>query len=95
MLGNGYFMLGFGPYLAYGVGGKNIEFKKDIGSGDPDRTFKPFDAGGNLFFGYELAGGLFLQLDTQFGMVNIYPDSSNSDKTVRNTGYGLSLGYRF
>lgn len=96
LVGNGYFMLGFGPYLAYGIGGTNIEFKKDLGSSNPDRTFKPFDAGGNIFFGYELAGGLFLQLDTQLGMLNIYPDdSSNSEKTVKNTGYGLSLGYRF
>lgn len=96
LLGNGYFMLGFGPYLAYGIGGEDIEFSKDLGSGDPDRTFKPFDAGGNLFFGYEMAGGLFLQLNTQLGMMNIYPDdASNSDIKVRNTGYGLSLGYRF
>ncbi|WP_319478840.1 porin family protein [uncultured Draconibacterium sp.] len=96
LLGNGYFMLGFGPYLAYGIGGEDIEFSKDLGSGNPDRTFKPFDAGGNLFFGYEMAGGLFVQLNTQMGMMNIYPDdTSNSEKTLRNTGYGLSLGYRF
>lgn len=96
VLGNGYFMLGFGPYLAYGIGGKDVEFQKELGTNDPLRTFKPFDAGGNLFFGYELAGGLFIQMNTQLGLLNISPDdSSNSEKTIKNTGYGLSLGYRF
>ena len=111
-LGNGFIMVGFGPYVAYGVGGKvmyeggsvstesDIEFKNEVVSGDPVLAvyIKPFDAGGNVFFGYEMAGGLFLQLDAQLGMLNIKPDSylSPDDKsTLKNTGFGLSLGYRF
>ena len=111
-LGTGYFMLGLGPYVAYGVGGKakyeggsvsaesDIKFKNEVVSGDPATTtyFKPFDAGGNIFFGYEIAGGLFLQLNAQLGMINIRPDSylnPDDDSTIKNTGYGLSLGYRF
>lgn len=112
-VGNGYFMLGFGPYMAYGIGGKSIyesgsitletdvEFKKIVESGDPLTTtyVKPFDAGANLFFGYELPAGIFLQLNTQLGLININPTDnrfSGSDKsTLKNTGYGLSLGYRF
>ena len=111
-LGNGYFMLGFGPYLAYGIGGKatleggsvsvssDIEFKSTVDDGDPLTVayFKPFDAGANLFFGYELASGMFVQLDTQLGLVKINPDDnrfSNDQSSVKNTGYGISLGYRF
>ncbi len=112
-VGNGYFMLGFGPYVAYGIGGKaiyegeavsletDIEFKKVVESGDPLTTvyIKPFDAGANLFFGYELAGGLFIQMNTQLGLIDINPKDnriSGDDKsTLKNTGYGLSLGYRF
>ena len=84
LVGSGYFMLGFGPYVGYAV---------STSGGD----FKSFDAGGNIFAGYELAGGLFFQLNTQLGMLNIYngSDISDDESSVRNTGFGLSLGYRF
>ncbi len=101
LLGNGYFMLGFGPYLAYGIGGTNIEFKKVVESGDSNaiKYIKPFDAGANLFFGYELPAGIFLQLNTQLGLIDINPKdnrvSGDNKSTLKNTGYGLSLGYRF
>jgi hypothetical protein len=101
LVGNGYFMLGFGPYLAYGIGGKDIEFKKTVESGDSDaiKYFKPFDSGANLFFGYELSSGLFVQLNTQLGLIDINPEDNritgDNKSSGRNTGYGLSLGYRF
>jgi hypothetical protein len=107
-LGNGFFMLGFGPYVAYGIGGKavtevgsvtlekNIEFKNEAGALDFP-VYKRFDAGANIFAGYEMASGLFVQLDTQFGMLNINPDRGANDNksSSKNTGFGLSLGYRF
>ena len=112
LLGNGYFMIGLGPYLAYGVGGKaiyeggsstsesKIKFKSEVVSGDPltEVYVKPFDAGGDIFFGYETAEGLFMQLNAQLGMINIKPDNylyPDDSSTLKNTGYGLSLGYRF
>jgi hypothetical protein len=113
VVGNGYFMIGFGPYVAYGIGGKaiyeggaasvetDIEFKKEVDSGDPLTTvyIKPFDAGANLFFGYELPAGLFLQLNTQLGLLDINPEdnriSGDNKSLLKNTGYGISLGYRF
>lgn len=112
LVGNGYFMLGFGPYLAYGIGGKaiyeganasietDIEFKKEVESSDPVAAVyvKPFDAGANLFFGYELPAGLFLQLNTQLGLLDINPKDNrlpDNETLLKNTGYGISLGYRF
>jgi hypothetical protein len=101
LLGNGYFMLGFGPYVAYGIGGKEIQFQKTVNSGDSDaiKYFKPFDSGANLFFGYELPSGIFMQLNTQLGLLDINPEdnriSGDNKSSIRNTGYGLSLGYRF
>jgi len=113
LLGNGYFLLGFGPYIAYGIGGKatyeggaasvetDIEFKNEVESGDPLTTVyvKPFDAGANLFFGYELPAGLFFHLNTQFGLLDINPKDNRitgeNNSILKNTGYGLSLGYRF
>ncbi|MFA5971381.1 MAG: porin family protein [Lentimicrobiaceae bacterium] len=110
-LGNGFVMLGFGPYLGYGIGGKvitkgssatvenKIKFQNIVEAGDPDLVYyKAFDAGANIFAGYEMASGIFMQLDTQFGMLNIHPEYKEFpvDKSItKNTGFGLSLGYRF
>lgn len=110
-LGNGFFMLGFGPYLAYGIGGKaiyetnsgtskhEIKFKNSVSLGDSQDVgyIRPFDAGGNIFFGYELEQGIFVQFNTQLGMLNISPENSlipNDKSVTKNTGFGLSLGYR-
>jgi hypothetical protein len=112
LLGNGYVMVGFGPYLSYGIMGKakqegggvslesDIVFQNVVEVGDPllATYFKPFDAGGNVFVGYQMAGGLFFQLNTQFGMLNIHPEDNrfpDNKIQIRNTGFGLSLGYSF
>jgi len=111
-LGNGFVMVGFGPYVGYGIGGKvkieggsvtvenDIVFKNTVESGDGLLTpyFKALDIGGNIFAGFEISKGLFFQLNAQLGMVKINPEDKriNDDKSsVKNTGYGLSLGYRF
>ena len=111
-LGSGYFMLGFGPYIGYGVSGKekieggavsvtrDVKFKNVVEIGDPITVayYRAFDAGANIFAGYQMASGIFAQLDTQLGMLKINPEykGASGDKTsVKNTGFGLSLGYRF
>jgi hypothetical protein len=112
LLGTGYVMIGFGPYVGYGIMGKakieggslsyedDIEFKNNVESEDPLTTtyFKPLDFGGNVFIGYEMAGGLFFQLNSQLGMLAINPEDNRfpaNDLSIKNTGFGLSLGYRF
>lgn len=106
---DGSVMLGFGPYMAFAVGGKVIfenDARQDIvfttvveTTDDPLATyFNPFDAGVNLFAGYELDSGMFFQLNTQLGLLKINPEDkriSIGDKKIRNTGFGLSVGYRF
>lgn len=110
-LGNGFVLLGFGPYLGYGIGGKvttkgstatvedKIKFQNVVEEGDAALVYyKAFDAGANIFAGYEMANGIFMQLDTQFGMIKINPEYKEypEDKSAtKNTGFGLSLGYRF
>lgn len=111
-LGNGFVLVGFGPYVGYGIGGKvsveggsvtlenDVEFKSVVETDDELLTpyFKAFDAGANVFAGYEMAGGLFMQLNAQLGLLNINPEDKriiDDESSVKNTGFGLSLGYRF
>lgn len=112
-LGNGFVMIGFGPYVGYGIKGKvklegngsgkiesDVEFKNVVELTDPLTTpyFKALDLGGNVFAGYELASGIFLQLNSQLGMVKINPEDKRfpgGETAIKNTGFGLSLGYRF
>lgn len=111
LLGNGHFLLGFGPYVAYGLGGKakyvinntsteeDIVFANEYSSANPyGPYYKRLDYGANLFFGYELSNGISLQLNTQLGMAKINADNTtypNSKTSFKNTGFGLSLGYMF
>jgi hypothetical protein len=64
-------------------------------SGTP--YLKRFDAGGNLLFGYEFNNKFSAQLNSQLGLVKINPKlkGSNGNESVKNTGFGVSLGYRF
>ncbi|MBN1927294.1 MAG: PorT family protein [Prolixibacteraceae bacterium] len=111
-LGSGYILVGFGPYISYGLMGKakyeggsmsyesDIEFKDVVAFGDPITStyFKAFDSGANVFVGYELAGGIFLQFNAQIGMLNIKPVDNRlpgDESVINNTGFGLSIGYRF
>jgi hypothetical protein len=105
-LGNGRLILGFGPYLAYGIAGKvklndndeDINFTNDRPLLDPNvMSIKPLDAGADIFFGYEFPFKVSVLLNTQLGLINIWPkiDGENPDHPLKNTGFGVSLGYRF
>ena len=97
-LGEGHLLLGFGPYAAYALGGKikadgtdiDMEFGNEVGE------TKPFDAGANLLAGYEFSNNLSFQLNAGLGLINMYnrPDG-DSESSLKNTGFGVSLGYRF
>lgn len=94
LLGNGNLIVNFGPYLGYGIGGKSKsdEGDEDIEFGSGDDEIKPFDMGANIGFGYMLGNGLSFKLNAQLGLINL---SNVDDVTVKNNGFGLSVGYRF
>ncbi len=112
LLGSGYFTLGFGPYIGYGIGGKvlteggdlsldqKINFQNVVETNEDltEPYYKAFDVGGNIFAGYQMSNGIFAQFNTQLGLVNINPEYKilpDDKSSVKNTGFGLSLGYRF
>ncbi|MFM9946164.1 MAG: porin family protein [Bacteroidia bacterium] len=108
ILGNGYMILGFGPYVGYSIGGKakftgspapsdaDIQFVKTAPDNDANNLiyFKKLDVGANFFVGYELGSGLNLVLNSQLGLININ-SATTSKMANKNTGFGLALGYRF
>ena len=115
-LGSGHMVLGFGPYVAYGVGGKfnidgklgpisynqdlDVVYQNKVVVGDAvDKVYvRPFDAGANFIIGYETGMGLSAQLNAQLGLLEMIPDYEGLDMkkaTQKNTGFGISLGYRF
>lgn len=108
-LGTGKLILGIGPYVAFAVGGKytdedakdyDVKFKNEIKLTEwaSDYYVKRLDVGGNLLAGYEFSNKFSFQLNAQLGMVNINPEITDfaADKTKwKNTGFGVSLGYRF
>ncbi len=105
-LGSGKVFIGFGPYFAYGISGKvsndanelDIEFTNDIVDLDLDNfPLRPLDIGADIFFGYQFDFGFFAQINAQLGLVNLVPkfDGEKPEDVIKNTGFGLSLGYKF
>lgn len=96
----GRFFVGGGPYLAFAVSGE-YEYENgndgDIDFGnDPDDDIRGIDAGMNFTTGYELPFGLFFRGNAGVGFTNLIPDSDiDDDLSLRNWGFGLSVGYLF
>jgi hypothetical protein len=106
-VGTGRMLLGFGPYVGFGLGGKvedrtgketDVEFTKNYDANVPDkRQYKGIDAGANLLAGYELSNNVSLQLNAQLGLTQLMPGINGSDNPIKakNTNFGVSVGYRF
>jgi len=106
-LGDGKLLLGFGPYVGIAVGGSYTDAngtKTDYKFDNKVPTVaqrigvvRRMDFGGNLLFGYELSSKLSFQFNAQLGMTNLVPKVENyTDKfKLKNTSFGVSVGYRF
>ena len=110
IVGTGNMILGFGPYLGYGLGGKvtnangtstKVVYRDEFDRQVPGTTtqLRKSDAGANFLAGYEFANKLSLNLKAQLGLKDINPDMGNEGTNnmtrFRNTGFGISVGYRF
>ena len=97
MFGAGHLLLGFGPYVALGVGGNvknegggtsettDIKFKNTVKLTDPNDVvyLRPLDAGANMLVGYEFSNKFSIQLNAQLGLTKINPEyeGATNDKT--------------
>lgn len=109
LLGTGHMLLGVGPYVGFGIAGnvedeneneRKVKFENEVTllQAQTDPYFRRLDAGANLLVGYEMSSKLSIQLNAQLGMAKINPeitDLNDNKWALRNTGFGLSLGYRF
>ncbi len=117
-LGNGKLLVGAGPYVGYGLGGRweaegqvsvgdivlteshgDAIFKRNVEDGEFGNYLygKPWDYGANVMVGYQFSPKLTLQLHGQFGIANLTPDVDGTapEGSIRNKGYGLTIGYGF
>ena len=93
--GTGKITIAAGPYVALGLAGKfkagdssiNL-FSKE--NGLDEALLKRFDAGLSSAVGYELSSGLFFNLESTLGFVNVAKDAS-----MKNTSFSLVAGFKF
>lgn len=103
-LSGGKVLVGFGPYIAMGIGGKvkngntsDVKFKNDISVQEATQNsyYKPLDSGVKVYAGYELAGGLSFTIETSLGLVNIMPKvGGNENGDAKNVGFGIGVAYK-
>jgi hypothetical protein len=94
--GSNRFFAGVGPYLGYALGGKikvedesqKVEFGNETGK------MKRMDLGINVNAGYMLSMGIYARAFYSMGLVN-YQGNGNSDNSLKNSSFGLTLGYNF
>jgi hypothetical protein len=109
-LGDGHLLIGAGPYVSYGILGNErtkigtitTELKvKYIADATNESSsyvyYRGLDAGANIFFGYELYSGIFMQINGQMGFLKVNSEYGlpNDQTSKMNFGFGLSAGYRF
>lgn len=77
----------------------DVIFKNDVADGEFGSYLygKPWDYGANVSVGYQFSPKLTLQLHGQFGIANLVPDANGerTEGSIRNRGYGISIGFGF
>ncbi len=99
-VGNGRVVLGAGPYIAYALNGKSkgnfngMSGTESIEFGSGQNQTKRLDFGLHVSAGYELSSGLMLSGYYSPGLSSL-SNAPSSDGTVKNTAFGVSLGFLF
>jgi len=104
-VGMGGLFIGAGPYVGFGLSGKNKLNSQD-GEGDfssttlnefsfgEDETLKGTDFGVNFLAGFKLGNGLLLHANYGLGLTNIAGAKSLSDE-IKNRGFAVGIGVEF
>ncbi|MEH6306332.1 porin family protein [Olivibacter sp. CPCC 100613] len=93
----GNFFLGAGPYIAFGISGKN-KYESGWGEAETDFDFgkdgdlKGTDFGLNFIGGFEFNSGLMIHGGYGLGLSNLAPDGSNGD--IKQRLWTVGLGFR-
>jgi hypothetical protein len=100
--GPGRFIVGAGPYAAFGLNGKTnakVSFQgqsqeedEDIEFGSDDDQIKRVDFGANFMAGYIMNNGLLFKVNYSLGLANL---SNVNDSDWKNRYFGVSVGYFF
>jgi len=97
----GSFFLGAGPYVAFGISGKN-KWEGDNGTVTQDMDFefgkdgdlKSTDFGLNFIGGFEFSNGLMIHGGYGLGLTNLAPELEGSDYKQTNRVWTVGLGFR-
>lgn len=95
--GNGSWIVGLGPYVAYGLSGKQSHSTDDNSAeGDLFKYggLKRTDAGINVQLGFELTNGINVSAFADIGLLNI-ASRGDHDHYQRNKTFSLTVGYTF
>ncbi|HWV72282.1 MAG TPA: porin family protein [Pseudosphingobacterium sp.] len=93
----GKFFLGAGPYVAFGISGKN-KYESGWGSAEEDFDFgkdgslKGTDFGLNFIGGFEFNNGLMIHGGYGLGLSNLAPDGNSGD--IKQRLWTVGLGFR-
>jgi len=97
--GTGNFFVGAGPYVGFGLSGKNKYSANDGGNVTErefkfgkEETLKGTDFGVNFLAGYKLAGGLLIHAGYGLGLTNIAGDA-NWSNDIKNRVWTVGLGF--
>lgn len=104
-VGAGNVFVGAGPYVGFGLSGKN-KLNSTDGDGDfssttlnefkfgKDETLKGTDFGVNFLAGFKLGNGLLLNANYGLGLTNIAGER-NISSDIKNRGFSVGLGFEF
>ena len=78
----------------------DVIFRNDAVDGGNLESYtygRPLDYGANFLAGYEFFGQLSVQFNAQVGLANLEPKFGGIEREskLKNTGFGISLGYKF
>lgn len=100
----GNFFIGAGPYVSFGLSGKNkYEYENSNNSGSnssseskfkfgKDETLKGTDFGVNFLAGYQFRSGISINGGYGLGLVNIAGEKSRAN-TIKNRVWSVGIGF--